>query len=594
MIEEARNDDLSTLDESRISWPGELVSYSTVEVHPLSEGILTNLTVRIGQRVAKGETVSSLSSPPASVERAMATAERMSMLVKAQANEKTTEKVVREQIIQLKKARESLIPSRESSVLISEKETQLAKQKELNASIELDRMRTEKDASVMFAKKELDQSRTKLELQERELRTLLEQTIDKNLSDLTANSTNYVPLTFRTLAQSKNIPIRFKSPVLNDERFAYQSALLQSITDIGNKSATMEASGLAYATALLNYTRTIIADEEYIIEKDIDRIRMNAREQQMDIVKMVNEVRDLKSMIEVKKSDLEKIVAEKEKEVTISELMITNSRIESESSEVAKKKTEVESQFEYLNRKREIDIKIIELNRELELARAEVKAAKASYDTFMRELESQRIVAQKNGIVTAIQKNVGDFVMPSDAIVVISADDQDSVFVRFRIPNDATTPEAGTEIIVTRPGFPFEKKEAVITGIGTSLSEGEGTYVGEAEFVEELQWPVNASVRVSLKDQQENLLVPFVALRWDEEKNAHLTVVDKDGSLDDRIVKTGRAVGDRIEIVDGLMAGEHYVSGAMDGSGMKNKIKIPTTKEDREASSEGGHGGHGE
>ena len=101
-------------------------------------------------------------------------------------------------------------------------------------------------------------------------------------------------------------------------------------------------------------------------------------------------------------------------------------------------------------------------------------------------------------------------------------------------------------------------------------------------------------MRVSLKEQRENILVPFVALRWDEEKIAHLTVVGKDGSLDDRTVKTGRAVGDRIEIVDGLMAGEQYVSGAMDESGMKNKIKIPATKEDNETSSESGHGGHEE
>ncbi len=594
-IEEAQSDDLGILDESRSSWPGELISYSTVEVHPLSEGILTDLTVRVGMRVRKGETIASLSTTPARVERAMAAAEKMSMLVRAQANEKATEKVVLEQIAQLKKARESLVPSRESSVSISEKETQLARQKESNASIELGQMQKEKNAAVTFATKEFDQTRTKLELQEQELRTLLEQLIDRNLSDLTANSTNYTPHTFRSLAQSRNVPIRFKSPILNDERFAYQRILLQTILDIGNKSATLEASALAYATALVNYTRTLVSDDEYLSDKDIDKIRMDAREQQTDIVKMVNEARDLKSMVEVKKADLEKMVAEKEKKITLSELMITNSRIESENSELAKKKTEIESQFEYLNRKREIDIKIIELNRELELARAEVKAAKVSYNTFTRELASQRIVAQKGGIVTGIQKNVGDFVMPNDVIVIISSAEQDSTFVRFRIPNDATAPEAGTEVVVTRPGFPFEKKEAVITGIGTSLSEGEGAYIGEAEFIEDLAWPVNAQVRVSLKDQEDKIFVPFGAIHWDEERNVHITVVQKDGSLGDKIVQTGRAIGDRIEIVEGLSKGEQYVSSAMDLESMKNsKITLPKSQEGDEKSSDGGHGGHGE
>lgn len=594
-VEEAQGDNLGFLDESRSSWPGELISYSTVEVHSLSDGILKNLTVRVGQRVAQGEAIASLSSPPASVERAMASAERVSMLVKAQANEKATAKVVLEQIAQLEKARESLVPSRESTVSISEKEAQLAKQKEANAAIELDRMRNEKDATIAYVTKELEQTKTKLELQDLELRTFVEQLIDSNLFDLTVNNTNYTPLTFSTLAHNKNISIRFRSPVLNDERFAYQGALLRAIVDVESKSSAINASALAYAATLVNYSRTLVADDDYITDQGIDKIRMNAREQQMDVVKMTNELRDLKSMVESKRADLAKMVAEKEKEITLTELMITNSRIESESSELAKKKMTVDSQFEYLNRKREIDIKIIELKRELELARAEVKAAKASYTTFTRELASQRIIAQKGGIVTAIQKNVGDFVMPSDTIVVISSSEQDSIFVRFRIPNDATAPEAGTEVVVMRPGFPFEKKEAVITGIGTSLSEGEGAYIGEAEFVEELSWPVNAQVRVSLKELEEKIFVPFVAVRWDEEQKAHLTVVQHDGSLSDRVVQTGRAIGDRIEIVGGLEKGEQYISGAMDSKGMGNgKILLPDSKKNDEESSDSGHGGHSE
>lgn len=593
-LEEARSDDLDVLDESRSSWPGELISYSTVEAHSLSEGILTDLRVRIGQGVAKGETIASLSAPPASIERAEAAAERVEMLVKAQANAKTTEKIVAEQIAQLKKAKESLAPSRETSVALSQKETELARQKESNTLVELEQIRKEKDASVALAVKERDRARTKLDLGERELQTLLEQIIDQNLSDFTANSTNYTPLTYRAVAKTENVFIRYKYPTITNERFEYQRALFSVMKDLEAKSSAVDSSALVYGSALLNYSRTLVSDDDILSMRDVERIKENARMQQMNIVKLVNEIRDSRSMIEAKDAELKKMVTEREKEITISELMIKNSRIESENAAIAKKKTEVESQFEYLNRKREIDIKIIELKRELELARAEVKAAQAAYETFTRELASQRIVAQKGGVVTAIQKNVGDFVNPDDVIAVISSGEQDSVFVRFRLPNDVSIPDAGTEVIVTRPGFPFEKKEAVITGTGTSLSEGEGTYIGEAEFIEDLGWPVHALVRVSLKEKKASVYVPFTAIRWDEERNASLRVAAEDGSFEDRIVITGRAIGDRIEIIEGLSVGEQYVSDAFDDAKLKGQKITRPSSEEEEGSSGEGHGGHGE
>ena len=584
LFESAGIDEGSLDDGSRTSWPGEIISASTADVHPLSEGIITEISVRVGQKVGRGETVGMLSAPPASVEQAMAAADKMQMLVKARTNAETTEKLAKEQIEYLTKTKASIIPVRDFGIGAAEKELDYKRQLQTNASVDYDRMKKEKDAGVELARKERDSTAVKVVSMERALRTLLDQVLERNLKDLTTNNEDY-----RLLL--KYWSIHYKSTVVNQERSTYEDALSRLIGQLQQDGDVPDGLALNYVGVLRKYALTLQSGEE-MMSRDVIEAQAAAREQEKMVVGMVNDLRNERAMLDMKEADLAKMIAMRESELIKAKLMITTSAIETEQSDAVRKKMTSEAELMYLDQKREIDEKISMLKRDLEMARSEVRAAEAAYDTFVGQLASQRIVAIKPGVVGGVFKNVGDFVMPSDTIASISTGEQNDMFVRFRVSNDAIPPEAGTEVVIIRPGFPFDKQMGVITGTGTSLNE-QGAFVAEAEFDEQPPWPVRALVRVSLANADDRVLVPFTAIGWDEEKRAHLKVADEKGAVSDRVVRTGRAIGDRVEIVEGLMKGERY-SIRYDAQGSAQAMPASDIPHDSEEGAEQGGHQHGE
>lgn len=572
-VEEARANDLSNLNESNSSWAGELASYSLIEVHPLSEGVLTDVRVRVGQEVGKGELLGVVSPPPASMERADASAKKMEALIKARANTAATAKVVDQSIRQLLKAKESLTPSRDVSVSVAEKGVALNRQSSANAQINLDQLRVQKNALVDVATQERDQAKVLVSTKDKQLRSMLEQTLNKNLEMITLNYTDYRILVWRKWQLQYKVSSR-------KGQTRYESALSSVITDLENSESKIENSADEYAAALKDFIFGVVANE-YIMESDIEGLKKDAQEVQMDIIDAVGEYRESMSMLKVKESELAKMIAERDAEIAGASNMIASASRELDTAQEEKKKMSIDSEFEYLNRKREFDIKIIELNRELDLARAEEKAAEVGYQTFIAGIGPQKIAALKAGVVTSISKNVGDYVTPEQIIASLqtSADVSDS-FVRFRIPSDAVLPSPGDEVSVIRPGFPFEKKKATIIGIGNTLDD-KGSFVGEAEFIDEVSWPIRSLVRV-IPASAGAILVPFGAVRWDEEEKASLRIVNDKREIEKRDVVVGRAIGDKVEILQNLSAGEYYIPiQASDEmlEKMKAGISVPTPSE---------------
>lgn len=565
------------------SWPGEIVSFSTTDIHPLSEGIITEISVRVGQKVVKGQTIGVLSAPPASVEQAMAAADKVQMLIKARTNAESTETLTREQIDYLNQTKQSIAPVRDTNIAAASKETDYKRQLNANAAIDYDRMKKELDASVELVRKERDSVKVKVGLVERSLRALLEQTLEKNLRDLTTNYSDY-----RLLPQYWSI--YYKSTVVNQERNAWENTLSQLIRKLQSGSMDgLDDATLRYASALRKYSLTLLSGEN-MMPKEIMEMQTMAREQEKMIIDMVNELYAEQAMLQKEEAEVSKMIAMRESELTKAKLMIATSAIETEQSEAQTAKMTSEAQFMYLERKKEIDEKIAMLKRELEMARSEVKAAQAAYDTFISQLASQRIVAQSDGVVSGIYKNVGDFVMPSDTVASLTAGGSSDSFVRFRVSSDAQTLQTGDRVIVSRPGFPFEKMDAVVRGVGTALSE-QGAFVAEAEFVEKPDWPVKSLVRITRPGADNLILAPFTAVKWDEEGAAHMKVADQRGTVTDRTVRVGRAIGDRVEIVEGLARGERYAIRYDDAEHTSSAVN--TGEEGKDDDSRGGHQ-HGE
>jgi len=180
------------------------------------------------------------------------------------------------------------------------------------------------------------------------------------------------------------------------------------------------------------------------------------------------------------------------------------------------------------------------------------------------------IVAPQSGVVSAAFKKAGDFVEPGDPVVSINSGTNRTV--RFRIPGNATPPKPGEALSVIRPGFSKDPKKLTLIGVGGSLDKN-GSLQADADFVEPVDWPIHGSVRVLTPTRSGPLLVPLGAVSFDDQGRSRVWVVGADDRLEAAPARTGRSVGDRIEILDGVSAGTRIVSTATEE--LRPGLKLP-------------------
>ncbi|MDO8490158.1 MAG: biotin/lipoyl-binding protein [bacterium] len=556
-IETAGNNSLSQLSDASGSWPGELVSPTILEVHPQSEGSIIQLAVRVGQKVSQGDVIARLSPPPASVERASVAAEKKEALIRARANAEATEKVVTKSREQLLEGRKSLIPARDAAISLAQKDVERSLYMNNSTQLELEKMKKDKAAAVELTTKERDSARVTAGLKDRELRTTLEQAIE---NDLTV-ATGWSGSNLRQFLSLWNFRPRAGVGVLDSSvKNEYETVLGKVLRALYSSPTTpIEDSAIAYGSVAkkLSYASTSSGGD--FSDTTLTDWKKDTRENQMALTTAVAEKRESEAMAEVKDAELAKMITDQDKEITTSSINVRQSQINSESNEIAKKKSTIDGELEYQNRKREVDIRLSELDRELELAQKDIGANEQSYATFLGQLSTQEVRAQRSGVISGIFKNTGDYVTPEAVIASISQEVEDDSFVRFRIPSDSQRPEVGSEVIIIRPGFPFDRQKAIVSGVGGAVGS-QGTFIADAEFVEPIDWPIHALVRVMPSQPIDTVFVPFTALVQGEDEEMMIVTVDKDGKAEMRSVKAGKAVGDTVEIIEGLQSGEKYIS----------------------------------
>ena len=120
-----------------------------------------------------------------------------------------------------------------------------------------------------------------------------------------------------------------------------------------------------------------------------------------------------------------------------------------------------------------------------------------------------------------------------------------------------------------------------------------GFYAADAEFTEAVDWPVHASVRVTPTVQlAAPILIPFTALWFDDKGTSSVWLVMENGKIRPQLVKVGKAIGDRVEVVEGLEVGSRFVMRTHDGLKPDNPSqKFPNLKtRSRRGTSGDGHG----
>ncbi len=251
-----------------------------------------------------------------------------------------------------------------------------------------------------------------------------------------------------------------------------------------------------------------------------------------------------------------------------------------------------EKEKEYVERIRDTANKSIELNREQIIAQAEVNGAEAAYRAISGAITGgAAIVAPRNGYVSAIVSQIGEFVEPGKAVASISSVVQTNKIVRFRIPSNVEVPKKGDKVKIIRPGFSKDVRSATISGVGTGL-DGNGAFMADARIDGILEWPAHLSVRVVPEKRTSQIIaVPFDAVFWNTENQPRVWIVVEGGLIQSRSVKTGRTFGDAVEILAGLKIGDTYIPLASENIKEGMRIEETVTKAEEPIFPEGdGHG----
>ncbi|MBI5152883.1 MAG: HlyD family efflux transporter periplasmic adaptor subunit [Parcubacteria group bacterium] len=220
---------------------------------------------------------------------------------------------------------------------------------------------------------------------------------------------------------------------------------------------------------------------------------------------------------------------------------------------------EAEYGLEYAEQKKEIQEKIAENEKMSAMADAEAIAAETAYTTVERSIVGGlAITAPRSGVISTINKKVGDFVEPGMPVASINTDRALERFVRFQIPSNIRTPKVGEILSVVRPGFSQDVQKIKLTGVGTSL-DMTGAYMADASFLTPVDWPVAVSVRVLVPQNGTTPIIKLSSLLWDADGKPYVWGVSEAGRIFARKIIVGRTLGSSVEVYEGLKNGDRYI-----------------------------------
>ena len=220
----------------------------------------------------------------------------------------------------------------------------------------------------------------------------------------------------------------------------------------------------------------------------------------------------------------------------------------------------INAQKDAINKRADIDAEIASLEKLLAVSSGEVSAKETAYATVSNSLNNGfAILAPRSGIVSSIMKKPGEFVTPGMPIATVTSDGLSEKLIRFRIPNNVRKPLVGDMLSVSRPGFSSEQVPMRLIGIGSALDET-GSYMADAVFVNSTDWPVGASVRVRMLQEDVSSTISLSAIKWNEKNEAYVWAVTSAGRVFAKNIVLGRTLGGEVEVYEGLKNGDRYIA----------------------------------
>jgi RND family efflux transporter MFP subunit len=182
-----------------------------------------------------------------------------------------------------------------------------------------------------------------------------------------------------------------------------------------------------------------------------------------------------------------------------------------------------------------------------------------------------RIIAPIAGVITSKQADLGATVFPAQPLMTI--EDEGSYQLELAIPEDMTaTVRTGTPVQVTLDalGSTFAAKIAEIV---PSADPASRTFTAKIDLGRKgLRTGMFGRATITLASSVSGITVPKTAI---VERGAMTSIwtVGKDRIARMRLVKVGKSVGDRVEVLSGLSDGEQVVMGGAEKVSEGNRVK---------------------
>lgn len=577
--------ELEKLGISNVSFAGEVLSTDDVRVHPLVEGQLIELNVKIGQYVEKGQVLGRLSVAP-NPDLIATLAEKAKNAERTRLQMIVIEKIANENKQLIDQLKTVLDRAKESAIQIIYAQAEQDLNTAQGASQQLTSQIEVKDAIIQSAQAEYEQALTAVDSELVNVRTSAEKAyieftsiVSDNLS-LSTNSTiddnnfneAYGKFDQQTRGNFASAVMAFKNA------FEDETKLPENEIDV-----FFDTAG---ELLLSSYPSTYVSAEK------LEELRAILTENEKDYYEALKNYKDALGELVQKQADYETVKAEQERDIVDLEVDAKNAQSSYEITEslIDAKKVEIETDFE--KQKFEYDNQLLELLKEKLLYEAEAQAAEAAYQVFASKIGGQEVVALKSGYVSGIYMNLGDHVTPETAVLAITGDPKAPKFVRFKIPADTKLVSIGEEVDIESLNSQFGNTRAIVTGVSLSL-DSNGFFLADADLNIDANLPVHANVRVVPNTQNKLLVVPHSALIVDENNKYSIWLVDKDTVIHKVEVTIGRTFGDQVEILGGVALNDQFIvkpaADLVDGS--KWEGPIPTEEAEEEPAPEGdGHG----
>lgn len=201
---------------------------------------------------------------------------------------------------------------------------------------------------------------------------------------------------------------------------------------------------------------------------------------------------------------------------------------------------------------------------EYDTSRANLDSAEAAVAAKRALINKKTIHAPFSGQLGIADINLGQYLSPGDAIVPLQA--LDPVYVDYNLPErHLAQVQVGQSVIVEVQAWPDQRFQGVISAINPGVDTGTRTLRLRATLAnpEQLLRPgMFAEVSTVLPLRENILTLPRTAVTYNPYGETVFVIQKSDHGLtvQNRPVKTGEVRTGRVEIVEGLKAGDQVVS----------------------------------